>query len=82
MGAPQRSYLTAPEGWVSIAPSRIPGAGLGAFAQTFLPAHTWLGEYEGEVVTVQETEEHDINSPYMWEVSVIEFNFHSKPIDV
>ena len=68
LGTPYRSHLTAPEAWVTLAPSWIPGAGLGAFARTFIPAFTWLAEYEGETVTVEEFNEQEMDGSYMWQV--------------
>ena len=39
---------TAPPG-ISIYASSIPSAGLGAFADVSIPAHTIVGEYEGDI---------------------------------
>ena len=48
-----------------IAPSTIPGAGLGAIATTFIHKYTWLGEYQGfTVVTTNKKPK-----PYAWMVS-------------
>lgn len=59
-GTPNRALLTLPPG-VRIAQSLIPGAGNGIFATTFIPKYTWLGEYEGEIVT-----DADQISDYAW----------------
>ncbi len=48
VGTPDRALRTVPEGIFEVRPSSIPRAGMGAFTSTFIPRHTWLGEYEGE----------------------------------
>jgi SET domain-containing protein len=42
-----RAALTCPS-HIQIKQSKIPNAGLGAFATTVIPAHTIIGEYTGE----------------------------------
>ena len=39
-------------------------SGLGAFATTFLKAHTWLGEYEGEIFVL---EDYQYVTDYAWQ---------------
>ena len=59
---PARARLTAP--WpLSVAPSRIPGAGSGVWACADLPKGLVFGPYEGTVIK-NPTEE----SGYAWEV--------------
>ena len=59
------SLLIPPE--IRIGKSKIAGAGMGAFAKTFIPKGTRIGPYTGEVI-----EEDGLNperdSSYMWEV--------------
>eukprot|EP00117_Sycon_ciliatum_P001234 scpid67802/ scgid6984/ Histone-lysine N-methyltransferase PRDM9; PR domain zinc finger protein 9; PR domain-containing protein 9 len=60
------SLLIPPE--IRIGKSKIAGAGMGAFAKTFIPKGTRIGPYTGDVV-----EEDGLNperdSSYMWEVA-------------
>ena len=49
---------------VELKQSKIPGAGLGVFATTFIPRYTWLAEFEGEVII-----EYEHISDYAWTVS-------------
>ena len=66
MGIPNRDLLTVPPG-IRIAPSSIPGAGMGAFTNTFLPRHTWLGEFQGEYIHLdQKQDPEDLH--YAWQV--------------
>ena len=76
---PDRARKSLPP-QVELRQSNIPGAGLGVFANTFIPRYTWLAEYEGEVVV-----EHDHISDYAWTVSGIlcnvgRFSIHLKNI--
>lgn len=64
LGTPERALKTVPERFVEVKPSGVAGAGLGAFALTFLPRYTWLGEYEGEVVPLDGADE----VTYAWNV--------------
>ena len=68
IGTPDRALRTAPTGIVELRQSSIPGAGLGAFATTFIPRHTWLGEYEGEFISAEEAEYLDTLN-YAWKVN-------------
>ena len=52
-GTPYRSYRNLPPE-LTLRKSLIPGAGLGVFANTFIRKYTWLGEYEGEVTSVED----------------------------
>ncbi|XP_062585764.1 histone-lysine N-methyltransferase set-17-like [Saccostrea cucullata] len=47
----QRANLTTPPGF-AIKSSSLPGAGMGAWAETFVPKFTILGVYEGLIHTV------------------------------
>ncbi|KAK2166959.1 hypothetical protein LSH36_33g08077 [Paralvinella palmiformis] len=49
-GAPYRAWRTLPWRYFVIKPSKIPNAGLGVFATTFIPKNTWIGEYEGDIL--------------------------------
>lgn len=53
--------------WIEIRPSRIPGAGSGAFARVDLPAGKRLGEYTGRVLTAQQFDKAE-DRRYVWEV--------------
>ena len=57
-----RAYRTLPLG-LRIDDSSIPGIGLGVFTDVFIPAWTWLSEYEGEVILKL-----DHISNYAWKV--------------
>eukprot|EP00117_Sycon_ciliatum_P024832 scpid87061/ scgid1043/ PR domain zinc finger protein 12; PR domain-containing protein 12 len=62
----QHTFLLIPPE-IRIGKSKIAGAGMGAFAKTFIPKGTRIGPYTGDVV-----EEDGLNperdSSYMWEV--------------
>jgi hypothetical protein len=53
---PYRAYLTIPPG-LRVEASPIPGAGLGVVSYTFIPEHTWLGEYDGEILSPKKSNE-------------------------
>ncbi|XP_065190214.1 histone-lysine N-methyltransferase PRDM9-like isoform X2 [Sycon ciliatum] len=63
----QHTFLLIPPE-IRIGKSKIAGAGMGAFAKTFIPKGTRIGPYTGDVV-----EEDGLNperdSSYMWEVA-------------
>lgn len=58
---PNRAQLTTPPGF-SIRRSLIPRANMGVWADAFVPKHTILAEYEGEVV------ENPTDFTYCWQV--------------
>ncbi|XP_062588307.1 histone-lysine N-methyltransferase set-17-like, partial [Saccostrea cucullata] len=58
----QRANLTTPPGFAIKSPS-LPGAGIGAWAETFVPKFTILGVYEGLIHTVDKKED-----LYSWQV--------------
>ncbi len=64
VGTPDRALRTVPEGIFEVRRSLIPRAGMGAFASTFIPRHTWLGAYEGELIPKGDRE----SSGYTWVV--------------
>ncbi len=49
-GVEDRAYRSIPSE-LYLDKSTIPEAGLGIFSKSFIPKYTWLGEYEGEVLT-------------------------------
>jgi hypothetical protein len=51
LGIPYRAWRTLPWRYFRIQNSSLPAAGLGVFATTFIAKNTWLGEYEGELLT-------------------------------
>ena len=53
---------------LTVKPSGIPKAGLGVFANEFIPRGVRFGPYEGK--RVPKTELNDRDTSYMWEVSV------------
>ncbi|XP_062607594.1 uncharacterized protein LOC134269422 [Saccostrea cucullata] len=63
VGSPKRALLTTPHGF-SVRQSLIPRASLGVWSDMFVPKHTVLGEYEGEVV------KHTTDFTYTWQVHV------------
>ena len=69
MGTNYRALLTVPEGF-SIQNSTIPRGGLGVFAETFIPVHTWLSEYEGVPLPPEKMTD-EIDDSYMWAVSMM-----------
>ncbi|XP_062583069.1 uncharacterized protein LOC134244832 [Saccostrea cucullata] len=58
----QRANLTTPAGF-AIKSSSLPGAGMGAWAETFVPKFTILGVYEGLIHTVDKKDDF-----YSWQV--------------
>ena len=70
LGEPYRAQKTMPVEYFKLDASSIPGAGLGIFSTTFIPANTWLGEYEGIVLTIKEQKTSDSNLDYAWIVSL------------
>ena len=74
---PFRAFMTIPKG-LRVGPSNIPGAGFGVISETFIPAFTWLNEYEGEIVPQNRPD--DI-SWYTWTVC-INFNYTTQFSDV
>ncbi|XP_048748734.2 uncharacterized protein LOC125660940 [Ostrea edulis] len=70
LGSPphHRANLTTPTGF-SVKLSSIPGAGMGAFADIFVPKYTILGMYEGQTHT------RDTSADlYSWQVDMQETN--------
>lgn len=57
-----RAQKTVPPG-VILTHSKIPDGGLGIISETFIEKHTWLAEYEGEIIV-----NHDEISDYAWKV--------------
>lgn len=51
---------------LTVKPSRIPGAGLGVFANVFIPRNVKMGPFEGKRVE----EEEITNMAYAWEVGM------------
>lgn len=52
---------------LTVAPSSIPGAGLGVFAKALIPCGVRFGPYKGRKV-MKEALHHDVETSYMWEV--------------
>lgn len=63
-GKKDRAILTTPPG-ISIRNSSIPNAGLGAWADMFIPRNTILGYYEGVMVPIDVIKD----ASYAWIVS-------------
>lgn len=55
---------------VQLCRSSIPGAELGVCAARAVPPGTWIGPYEGHIVTAEELSP-DVDTRYMWEVRTI-----------
>ena len=66
-GIPDRALKSTPPDF-KIRLSSIPKAGLGVYAQTFIPKNTWLGEYEGLILPAEYIG-NDTDDTYMWRVS-------------
>ena len=64
---------TAPSG-IGVHASSIPDAGLGAFADVSIAAHTVIGEYEGDTVVQLPHTSHE-NGLYRWQVQLKTLNY-------
>ena len=47
--------------------SSIPGAGYGVSAKVAIPVGTWIGPYEGKLITMDDVSA-GIDTSYLWEV--------------
>ncbi|EDO46135.1 predicted protein [Nematostella vectensis] len=60
---------------VRLCKSSIPGAKFGVCAAHPIPPGTWIGPFEGQIVTREEVIKRELDTSYMWEW----YSLHSKP---